>query len=132
MAKRKTLFDDKSTEIVELIYVIKHDISELNSDIGALQAFVKQKRGNARVAKGNRGSELSEHSNNVVVLLQSKLADTSMGFKEVLEIRTQVGTPCFFGAEAQNMKASKDRSEQFVSVLTSQTPPPGSSIEFRV
>jgi syntaxin 5 len=90
VAKRKTLFDDKSIEISELIYVIKHDIAELNSDIGALQAFVKQKRGNARVAKGNRGSELNEHSDNVVVLLQSKLANTSMGFKEVLEIRTQV------------------------------------------
>jgi syntaxin 5 len=96
VAKRKTLFDDKSVEISELIYVIKHDIAELNSDIAALQAFVKQKRGNTRVAKGNRGSELNEHSDNVVVLLQSKLANTSMGFKEVLEIRTQV-QPLSFG-----------------------------------
>lgn len=34
-------------------------------------------------------------------MLQSKLADTSMGFKDVLEIRTQ------------NMKATRDRTEQF-------------------
>jgi syntaxin 5 len=97
VAKRKTLFDDKSTEIAELIYVIKHDIAELNSDIGALQAFVKQKRGNARAIKGKRGSELNEHSDNVVVLLQSKLANTSMGFKDVLEIRTQVPISPLFG-----------------------------------
>lgn len=90
VAKRKTLFDDKSTEISELIYVIKHDIAELNNDIGNLQTFVKQRRNNSRVGKGKKGSEANEHNDNVVVLLQSKLANTSMGFKEVLEIRTQV------------------------------------------
>ena len=91
VAKRKTLFDDKSTEISELIYVIKHDIAELNNDIGNLQAFVKQRRnaGGARTGPAKRRSEMNEHNDNVVVLLQSKLANTSMGFKEVLEIRTQ-------------------------------------------
>ena len=90
------MFDDKSTEISELIYVIKHDIAELNNDIGNLQTFVKTRRNNSRVAgKGKRGSEMNEHSDNVVVLLQSKLANTSMGFKEVLEIRTQVTSISF-------------------------------------
>jgi syntaxin 5 len=109
VAKRKTLFDDKSTQISELIYVIKHDISELNNDISNLQAFVKRhKRG--------RGKKEDEHNDNVVVLLQSKLANTSMGFKDVLEIRTQ------------NMKASKDRSEQFIAgAVQSATPPPGTT-----
>ena len=87
MAKRKTLFDDKSTQIAELIYVIKHDIAELNNDIGNLQTFVKQRKSNTR-GKGKK--EVEEHSDNVVVLLQSKLASTSMGFKDVLELRTQV------------------------------------------
>ena len=108
MAKRKTLFDDKSTEISELIYVIKHDIAELNNDIGNLQAFVKQRRGNTRVAKGKRGSELNEHSDNVVVLLQSKLANTSLGFKEVLEIRTQV--PSYLGIRLMGEHESFERS----------------------
>jgi len=47
-------------------------------------------------------------------LLQSKLANTSMGFKDVLEIRTQ------------NMKESKDRTEQFMFSTASaanQAPP---------
>ena len=112
VAKRKTLFDDKSTEISELIYVIKHDIAELNNDIGNLQTFVKQRRNNSRrTTKGKKGSELTEHNDNVVVLLQSKLANTSMGFKEVLEIRTQVRKPQFLveaddGAEHESVKRS--------------------------
>ena len=126
MAKRKTLFDDKSTEISELIYVIKHDIAELNNDIGNLQAFVKQRRNQSRAGKGKKGSELQEHSDNVVVLLQSKLANTSMGFKEVLEIRTQVDSSLVSYLLGQNMKATKDRSEQFISQAgQSATPPPG-------
>ena|SRR5579871_3884988 len=88
VAKRKTLFDDKSTQISELIFVIKQDIADLNNDISNLQAFVKQRRNMNSRGKGRK--EVDEHSDNVVVLLQSKLANTSMGFKDVLEIRTQV------------------------------------------
>ena len=33
---------------------------------------------------------MNENSDNVVVLLQSKLANTNMGFKDVLEIRGHV------------------------------------------
>ena len=36
------------------------------------------------------GKQVDEHNHNVVMLLQSKLANTSMTFKDVLEIRTQV------------------------------------------
>ena len=93
MVKKKSLFDDKSTQISELIYVIKQDIAELNNDIGNLQTFVKQRRSNTQ--RGKRKKESDEHSVNVVVLLQSRLASASMGFKDLLEIRTQVGTPNF-------------------------------------
>jgi syntaxin 5 len=100
--------------------VIKQDIADLNNDISNLQTFVKQRRSNAR-GKGKK--EIDEHSDNVVVLLQSKLANTSMGFKDVLEIRTQV---CLLKmALMKNMKASRDRSEQFISgAVQSATPPP--------
>ena len=37
MAKRKSLFDDKSVEIQELTYIIKQDINSLNKQIGQLQ-----------------------------------------------------------------------------------------------
>lgn len=39
--------------------------------------------------------QANEHTSNVVVSLQSKLADTSMNFKDVLEIRTEVNTRLF-------------------------------------
>ncbi|KAF8599716.1 t-SNARE [Ceratobasidium sp. AG-I] len=119
LAKRKTLFDDKPVEISELTYVIKQEIASINKQIATLQAFVRQQN----ASKGGRGSskEVEEHNNNVVMLLQSKLANTSMSFKDVLEIRTQ------------NMKESKDRTDQFVysaSQAAANAPPPASSLLF--
>ncbi|RUS33200.1 t-SNARE [Jimgerdemannia flammicorona] len=77
VARRKTLFDDKP----ELTFIIKQDIAKLNKQIAQLQDYVRTTKGPSKQA--------SEHSSNVVVLLQSKLATTSMSFKDVLEIRTQ-------------------------------------------
>ncbi|KAH8102569.1 t-SNARE [Cristinia sonorae] len=112
LAKRKTLFDDRPVEISELTYIIKQDIASLNKQIATLQAHVKQRK-QQNTAKTSESKQLEEHNHNVVMLLQSKLADTSMTFKDVLEIRTQ------------NMKESKDRTEQFMhstSAATSQAP----------
>ncbi|CAG8652209.1 23930_t:CDS:2 [Dentiscutata erythropus] len=69
-------------------------IAKINKQIALLQQYVREHRKNNKQA--------DEHSSNVVVMLQSKLASASMGFKDVLEIRTQ------------NMKESKDRREQFM------------------
>ena len=101
LAKRKTLFDDRPVEISELTFIIKQDIAGINKQIAALQSYVKQ-RNQQGTSKSVEGKQIDEHHNNVVMLLQSKLANTSMGFKDVLEIRTQ------------NMKESKDRTEQFM------------------
>lgn len=99
MAKRKTLFDDRPIEISELTYIIRQDIASLNTQIASLQAYVRaQKAGGG--AKGKQ--QVEEHNSNVVMMLQSRLANMGMGFKDVLELRTQ------------NMKASKDRTEQFM------------------
>jgi len=112
LAKRKTLFDDRPVEISELTFVIKQDIAGINKQIATLQADVKQRKAQSS-SKSAEEKQIEEHSHNVVVLLQNKLADTSMTFKDVLEIRTQ------------NMKESKDRTEQFTSsaaAATSQAP----------
>ncbi|EMD41963.1 hypothetical protein CERSUDRAFT_41601 [Gelatoporia subvermispora B] len=112
LAKRKTLFDDRPVEISELTYIIKQDIANINKQIAALQTYVKQRNASGQ-AKSPEGKQLEEHNHNVVMLLQSKLADASMAFKDVLEIRTQ------------NMKESKDRTEQFMhstSAAASQAP----------
>lgn len=105
LAKRKTLFDDRPVEISELTYIIKQDIAHLNQQIAQLQQLT-------RASLQSSGKQVSEHNNNVLMMLQSKLADTSIGFKDVLEIRTQ------------NMKASRDRTEHFTYSNPSQPPGP--------
>ena len=93
LARRKTLFDDRPVEISELTYIIKHDIAGLNRQLAELQPY--------SMARGSRPSRADEHRGNVVTMLQSSLANTTTNFQDILEVRTQ------------NMKASKDRSEQF-------------------
>ncbi|CAG0918135.1 unnamed protein product [Notodromas monacha] len=82
LAKRRSIFDDRSVEIQELTYIIKKDITSLNSQIARLQSLVKAKQ-------SLKGRHMQTHSNTVVVGLQSKLASMSNQFQEVLEIRTE-------------------------------------------
>lgn len=96
LARRKTLFDDRPVEISELTFVIKQDLAGLNQAIGQLQGLQKQ---NNPAGQGQEG----EHAKNVVVLLQGRLADVGVNFKEVLEVRTK------------NIQASRSRQEGFVS-----------------
>ncbi|KAK8847686.1 hypothetical protein IAR55_005545 [Kwoniella newhampshirensis] len=123
LAKRKTLFDDRPIEISELTYIIRQDIASLNTQIASLQSYVRaQKPSNHKndAASGSKG-QVEEHNSNVVMLLQSRLANMGMGFKDVLELRTQ------------NMKASKDRTEQFMhstAASTSLPPPSNNSLLF--
>lgn len=105
LAKRKALFDDKPVEIAELTYVIKQDLSSINAQISSLQALTRSKATSGK-------SEEGEHSKNVVVMLQGKLADVSVGFKEVLEVRTK------------NIQASRHRTDQFVSNVRSNSADP--------
>lgn len=93
LARRKTLFDDRPVEISELTYIIKHDIAGLNRQLAELQQYSS--------SRSSRPNRADEHRGNVVTMLQSTLANTTTNFQEILEVRTQ------------NMKASKDRSEQF-------------------
>lgn len=53
----------------------------------------------------------------VVVLLQGKLADVGVNFKEVLEVRTK------------NIQASRSRTENFVSSVSSHTQPTLDSLQ---
>jgi syntaxin 5 len=106
LAKRKTLFDDRPVEIAELTYVIKQDLAGLNQQIGSLQQF---QRGGPK-PEGQEG----EHNKNVVMLLQGKLADVGVNFKEVLEVRTK------------NIQASRSRQDNFVSSVSQQHLAPAS------
>lgn len=87
VAKRKTLFDDRPIEISELTYIIRQDIASLNTQIASLQSYVRAQKPSG--GGGGKG-QVEEHNSNVVMLLQSRLANMGMGFKDVLELRTQV------------------------------------------
>ncbi|KZS95826.1 t-SNARE [Sistotremastrum niveocremeum HHB9708] len=118
LAKRKTLFDDRPVEISELTFIIKQDIAKINQQIASLQSYLKTQKTQTS-GKGGVGKQVDEHNHNVVMLLQSKLATTSMSFKDVLEVRTQ------------NMKESKDRTEQFMySTASAATAAPSNSLLF--
>jgi len=100
VAKKRTLFEDRSKEIQELTYYIKQDINNLHSEITSLQAFVKSSQGD----HGNKN--MQKHSSSVVYNLQSKLAYMSKDFKSVLELRNE------------KMKQQTERGEQFFSKST--------------
>uniref|UniRef100_A0AAR2LKY9 Syntaxin-5 n=1 Tax=Pygocentrus nattereri TaxID=42514 RepID=A0AAR2LKY9_PYGNA len=103
LAKRKSLFDDKSVEIEELTYIIKQDINSLNKQIAQLQDLVRSR-------SGQNGRHIQTHSNTIVVSLQSKLASMSNDFKSVLEVRTE------------NLKQQRSRREQFSQAPVSASP----------
>ncbi|KAL4991426.1 t-SNARE [Aspergillus falconensis] len=106
LAKRKTLFDDRPVEISELTYVIKQDLASLNQQIASLQALTLSQHPKTNRSKADQEGE---HNDNVVVMLQGKLADVGANFKDVLEVRTK------------NIQASRSRTENFVSSVSSKS-----------
>lgn len=86
MAKRKSLFEDRSAEIQELTYIIKEDLNNLNQQISKLQVVAK----NQKKTEQNAKQHLVSHSSSVLLALQSKLATMSTEFKQILEVRTEV------------------------------------------
>ncbi|EGD94537.1 syntaxin 5 [Trichophyton tonsurans CBS 112818] len=106
LAKRKSLFDDRPVEISELTYVIKQDLSSLNSQIASLQSLTLAQHPKSSRSKADHEGE---HNDNVVVLLQGRLADVGANFKDVLEVRTK------------NIQASRSRTENFVSTISSRS-----------
>ncbi|EER25668.1 SNARE domain containing protein [Coccidioides posadasii C735 delta SOWgp] len=106
LAKRKSLFDDRPVEISELTYVIKQDLASLNSQIAALQALTLSQHPKA---SRSLADQEGQHNDNVVVMLQGKLADVGANFKEVLEVRTK------------NIQASRSRTENFISSVSSKS-----------
>ena len=100
------MFDDRPVEINELTYVIKQDLSALNQKISSLQSLSKTQQ------TKTSGEQEGEHNKNVVVLLQGKLADVGVNFKDVLEVRTK------------NLQASRSRQQNFLSDASAHSQAP--------
>lgn len=114
LARRKTLFDDRPVEIAELTFVIKQDLAALNTQISGLQTLARHSGrpgGGGGSAAAAGADQQGEHNKNVVVLLQGRLADVSVNFKDVLELRTK------------NIQASRSRTENFVSSVSASATP---------
>jgi len=112
----------------ELTFIIKQDIANINRQIAALQSYVKQR--NAQASKSSEGKQIDEHNHNVVMMLQSKLANTSMSFKDVLEVRTQVSGQTTRQHLRLNVVLEHERKQgsyRTVYVLYGSRNPPGST-----
>lgn len=80
LAKKKQLFGDKPTDIVELTYIIKQDIFRIEKELKSLKSI---QMGN----KGKDDSQVDTYNKNVVQLLNTRTKNISENFKEVLQER---------------------------------------------
>uniref|UniRef100_A0A7S0B0Z0 t-SNARE coiled-coil homology domain-containing protein n=1 Tax=Pyrodinium bahamense TaxID=73915 RepID=A0A7S0B0Z0_9DINO len=80
MAKRKGIFEDKTSEIQELTYSVKKDIETLNKHLEALEQKAKN-------TGPNRNYQA--HSSNMVETLKTRLLGVTKDFKDALEMRTK-------------------------------------------
>jgi len=114
LARRMTNFDDRPQEIQELTHIIKEDMNMLNRQIGQLQQIAKSQQMSLQASRpSSRGRhQAATHSSSVVVALQSRLANMTNQFKNVLQVRTE------------NLKESRHRQQQFSQdTLTTSMPP---------
>lgn len=80
LAKRKQLFNERGSDIIELTYVIKQDIFGIEKSLKALQ-----QKANAR--GGSSDKQIDVYNKNVVQLLNTKTKNISEAFKDVLQVR---------------------------------------------
>jgi syntaxin 5 len=116
LAKKKSLFDDPAVEIEELTYIIKQDIHNLNRQISALKEYAK--------SRGSSNKQTETHSETIINFLNSKLANTTKDFKEILQVRTE------------NLKTQQERRQRFTGSSAPSTPPavprsPSESVLFK-
>lgn len=79
LAKKNSLFDNPTVEIEELTFIIKQDIQNLNRQITLLKEL--------SIKGSNKQGDT--HSKTVINYLNFKLADTTKGFKDILQVRTE-------------------------------------------
>lgn len=109
LAKKKSIFNDRQVEIEELTNIIKTDLKSLNHQIGKLQELSKKQR---EIFGASQHHHMASHSSSIVMALQSKLANMSNHFKNVLEVRSE------------NMREEQSRRQQFTQGSVSTMLPP--------
>lgn len=79
LVRKKSLFDDKSTEINQLTGSIKSDITSINLELEELEKFVQMQKYSS--------SQSREYDQGVVEVLKEELMGTTKDFRKVLEVR---------------------------------------------
>ncbi|KAF0986739.1 hypothetical protein HZS_7625, partial [Henneguya salminicola] len=82
LCKSRSLFDDRTDEINDLVYIIKLDVMHLKTQVEDLSATMDLENRNA-TAHG------ISHKRSILTSLEKKLAHVSKDFKSILEIRTE-------------------------------------------
>ena len=107
LCQKKSIFEDHTTAIQELTYIIKQDLAGITENVKSLQSQSTKASG-----KGNQ----AVHVDSVVGSLKKGVDTTTRSFKDILEIRTK------------NMRESKIRTDNFVHAGTYPPPFDGSVI----
>ncbi|TGZ67073.1 hypothetical protein CRM22_004986 [Opisthorchis felineus] len=81
LARNQSLFDDQSSEIQRLTYIVKEDMADLNHRIATLQSMSR--------SQNSKGNQQANHSKSVLMGLQTRLAKMSTQFRGMLEQRSE-------------------------------------------
>ncbi|KAF7252198.1 hypothetical protein EG68_09173 [Paragonimus skrjabini miyazakii] len=81
LARRQSLFDDHSTEVQHMTYIVKEDMADLNHRIATLQSMSKSQL--------TKGKQQARHSRSILMGLQTRLANMSNQFRGLLEQRSE-------------------------------------------
>lgn len=86
LAKRKPMFNDNPVEIAELSFLIKRKIYTIEHSLVDLSKYQRSRHQSQTSTPGGD----SQHSKNVVTLLNTKMKNISGNFKDVLEERQKL------------------------------------------
>jgi syntaxin 5 len=102
VAKQRSLFNDPATEINELTYIIKTDLSTLHNELEVLHKWVVSHRdGTSDSSSSGPSKHEARNSTAIVDNLKQQLMTTTKSFQEVLQVRTT------------NLKEQNQRRKQF-------------------
>ncbi|KAI8399509.1 Syntaxin-5 N-terminal, Sly1p-binding domain [Nakaseomyces glabratus] len=90
LAKRKPMLNDNPVEIAELSFLIKRKIYAIEQSLIDLSKLQKVQRNGGNSSAGSTTDVTTQHSKNVVNLLNTKMRNISGGFKDVLEERQRM------------------------------------------
>jgi len=101
LAKKRSLFEDHTSEIQDLTADINQDIKSINTQIASLQKISDS------IKERTRNQQVENHADTIVKSLKTKLQRATKGFSDVLEIRTE------------NLKAQQKEREHFTGTALS-------------